>query len=65
MLGEEVPAGQGRHAAEEAAPGAAEYVPAGQGMGSTVERGQKKPAGHSTGAPEAQKKEVGHGMQVS
>ena len=51
---EYVPAPQRVHVAFEAAPVADDHVPAGQGMGFTEERGQKEPAGHSAGAPEAQ-----------
>ena len=39
---------------EEAAPGAADHVPAGQGVGFTEESGQYEPAGQSTGEPEEQ-----------
>ena len=39
----------------QAAAPAALWAPAGQGEGFTEEGGQKEPAGHSTGAPEAQK----------
>jgi hypothetical protein len=38
---------------QEAAP-APLYVPAGQAVGLSEERGQKEPAGQSTGAPEEQ-----------
>ena len=46
-----IPAG---HAAHVAAPGAAEKVPAGHGVGATEAKGQKDPAGQRTGAPDAQ-----------
>ncbi len=60
-----LPAAQGWHAAEELAPGEGEKRPAGQGVALTEDSGQKEPAGHSAGAPEAQKKEAGQGTQAS
>ena len=51
---EYVPAAQGRQVALEDAPVAEEAVPAGQGAALTELKGQQKPAGHSTGAPEEQ-----------
>jgi hypothetical protein len=44
---------------------AALYAPAGQGEGSAEESGQKEPAGHRTGVPEAQNEPAGQGTQVS
>jgi hypothetical protein len=49
------PAAQGAQVEEELAPTAGLNVPAGQGVAFTEERGQKKPTGQITGAPEAQK----------
>ncbi len=60
-----VPAPQPVQAALEAAPVALDHVPARQGVAFTEYSGQKEPAGQSTGAPEAQKKEAGQGVQVS
>jgi hypothetical protein len=60
-----VPARQPVQTALEAAPVALDHVPAAQGVAFTEYGGQKKPAGHSAGAPEAQKKEAGQGVQVS
>ena len=57
--------GQAWQVALEAAPVAALAVPAGQGVGVVEKGGQKWPVGHSTGAPDAQKNEVGQGTQVS
>ena len=55
------PAGQNVQAA---AP-AALCAPAGQGAALAERGGQKEPAGHSAGAPPAQKYEAGQGTQVS
>jgi len=59
------PAAQGRHTEEETPPSFGLNVPAGQGEGFTEEKGQNDPAGHSTGAPEAQNEPAGQGTQVS
>ena len=62
---EKRPGEHGAQVALEAAPVAALAVPGGQGEGVTEESGQNPPAGHSAGAPLAQKKEAGQGTQVS
>jgi hypothetical protein len=54
-LGQTNPAGQVVQAAALAAPSAALNVPGGQAVAVMEKAGQKCPAGHSTGAPEAQK----------
>ena len=41
------------------------YVPAGQGVAFSEKGGQKEPAGHNTGVPEAQKWDAGQGPQVT
>ena len=58
-------AAQGVHIALDDAPIADEYVPAGHAVALAEFTGQYEPAGHTTGAPEEQKKEAGHGTQVS
>ena len=66
---EEVPSGQGRHAALLVAPTVGLYEPAGQAVGGGKEvalgGAQKKPAGHSTGVPVLQACVGGQGTQVS
>ncbi len=60
-----VPAAQATHVDAASAPAAALEVPAGQGVALTDSGGQKKPAGHSKGAPATpQKKEAGQGRHV-
>jgi len=54
-VGLNVNGGQGVQVEGEVAPGAADQVPAGQGVAFTEERGQKEPVGQSTGVPEEQK----------
>ncbi len=60
-VGQKAPAGQAVALEEEEG----QKAPAGQSKGVKEERGQKVPAGHITGKPEEQKKEAGHGTQVS
>ncbi len=52
--GQEAGQGQGMHVALLEAPVALEYVPSGQAVALREERGQKDPAGQSTGAPPEQ-----------
>ena len=60
-----IPAAQATHVDAASAPAAALEVPAGQGVALKDSGGQKKPAGHSNGAPGApQKKEAGQGRHV-
>jgi hypothetical protein len=62
--GQKKPGGQPAHTALDDAPSAAEKVPAGHAVAFTDAHGQKEPGGQATGAPEAQKKEAGHGTHV-
>ena len=52
------------HGVQFAAPGPL-HVPMGQGVALKEENGQAEPAGHSTGAPEAQKYAAGQGVHCS
>ncbi len=53
------------HVALEVAPTIVLNVPAGQGVALKEPKGQKDPAGHTTGTPLAQKKPALHGMHCS
>ena len=60
-----VPGEQGEQVELLLAPVAEDHVPGGHGVGSTEKSGQKAPAGQTTGDPDRQKYDAGHGPQDS